>query len=45
MGADSDAGAHSWLLDSRPRDALNTYDIRLQSGHPAIAHETITGKH
>jgi hypothetical protein len=36
--------SHSWLLDSRPRDALNTHDIRLQSGHPAIAHETITGK-
>jgi hypothetical protein len=36
--------SHSWLLNSRPRDALNTHGIRLQSGHPAIAHETITGK-
>jgi len=33
-----------WLLDSRPRDALNTPDIRVQSGHPAIAPETIFGK-
>jgi len=31
----------TWLLDSRPRDALNTHDIRIQSGHPALAHETI----
>ncbi|WP_254532786.1 hypothetical protein [Natrinema gelatinilyticum] len=36
--------AHAWLLDSRPRDALNTHDIRVQSGHPALAHETIMGK-
>lgn len=36
--------AHRWLLDSRPRDALNTHDIRVQSGHPALAHETIMGK-
>ena len=36
--------SHSWLLDSRPRDALNTHDIRVQSGHPALAHETILGK-
>ena len=36
--------AHRWLLDSRPRDALNTHDIRPQSGHPAIAHETIMNK-
>ena len=35
---------HSWLLDSRPRDALNTHDIRVQSGHPALSHETIMGK-
>ena len=36
--------AHRWLLDSRPRDALNTHDIRPQSGNPALAHETIMGK-
>ena len=36
--------AHRWLLDSRPQDALNTHDIRLQSGHPALSHETIMGK-
>ncbi len=35
---------HRWLLDSRPRDALNTHDIRTQSGQPAIAHETAFGK-
>ena len=29
-----------WLIDSRPRDALNTHDCRLQSGHPALAHQT-----
>nr|WP_231727223.1 hypothetical protein [Halobacterium sp. CBA1132] len=26
--------AHRWLLDSRPQDALNTHDIRPQSGAP-----------
>jgi len=31
------------LVDSRPRDALNTYDLRLQSGHVGIAPETIFG--
>jgi hypothetical protein len=36
--------SHSWLLDSRPRDALNTHDIRVQSGHPALFHEIIMGK-
>ncbi len=36
--------AHHWLLDSRPRDALNTHDIRAQSGHPALSHETIMGR-
>jgi len=36
--------SHLWLLDSRPRDALNTHDIRVQSGHPALSHETIMGK-
>lgn len=33
-----------WLLDSRPRDGLNTHDIRIQSGLPALAHETIMGR-
>ena len=33
-----------WLLDSRPRDALNTHDLRIQSGHPVLAHETILDK-
>ena len=36
--------AHCWLLNSRPRDALNTHDIRPQSGHPALSHETIMGR-
>lgn len=36
--------AHYWLLDSRPRDALNTHDIRVQSGHLALSHETIMGR-
>ena len=36
--------SHWWLLDSRPRDALNTHDVRVQSGHPALSHETIMGK-
>jgi hypothetical protein len=36
--------SQSWLLDSRPRDALNTHDVRVQSGHPALSHETIMGK-
>jgi hypothetical protein len=25
--------SHAWPLDSRPRDALNTHDVRVQSGH------------
>lgn len=36
--------SNPWLLDSRPRDALNTHDLRIQSGHPALAHETIMGR-
>jgi hypothetical protein len=36
--------SHSWLLDSRPRDALNTHDIRTQHRQPALAHETIMGR-
>jgi len=35
---------HRWLLDSRPREALNTHDIRTQSGHLALSHETIMGR-
>ena len=35
---------HPWLLDSRPRDALNSHGVRVQSGHPALAHETIVGR-
>lgn len=36
--------AHCWLLESRPRDTLNTHNIRPQSGHSAIAHEIIMGR-
>jgi len=36
--------SHLWLLNSRPRDALNTHGVRVQSGHPALSHETIMGK-
>jgi hypothetical protein len=35
---------HSWLLDSRARDALNVHGLRRQSGHPALAHGTIEGQ-
>lgn len=35
---------HSWLIESRPRDAINTHDIRFQSGMPALAHQTIMGR-
>ncbi|APW97814.1 hypothetical protein CHINAEXTREME_08490 [Halobiforma lacisalsi AJ5] len=35
---------HPWLLDTRARDALNTHDLRVQGGHPALAHETIMGR-
>jgi len=38
------APVQSWLLDSRARDAINTHDIRVQSGHPAIAPEQVFGK-
>lgn len=34
----------AWLVDSRPRDALNTHDIRTQSGHPALAYQMRFGK-
>lgn len=33
-----------WLLDTRARDALNMYGLRIHSGHPALAHETIMGR-
>lgn len=33
-----------WLLDSHPRDALNTHDMRVQSDHPGIAPEVTFGK-
>lgn len=36
--------SHAWLLNSRPRDALNTHDVRVQGGHPALSHETIMGR-
>ena len=35
---------HSWLLDTRARDALNTHDLRVHGGHPALARETIMGR-
>jgi len=35
---------HPWLLDTRARDALNTHDLRIRGGHPALAHETIMGR-
>jgi hypothetical protein len=36
--------AQRWLLNSRPRDAINTHDIRVQHRNPALAHEMIMGK-
>jgi hypothetical protein len=33
-----------WLLDSRPRDAHNVHDIRVQHRNPALAHEMIMGR-
>ncbi len=35
---------HPWLLDTRARDTLNTHDLRVQGGHPALSHETIMGR-
>jgi len=32
--------AMSWLLDSRARDAINTTELRVQSGKPGIAPTT-----
>ncbi|MFC5973401.1 hypothetical protein ACFPYI_18890 [Halomarina salina] len=36
--------SHSWMLDTRARDALNTHDLRVHGGHPVLAHETIMGR-
>ena len=36
--------SHPWLLDSRPRDALNAHDLRVHGGYPALIHETIMGR-
>ena len=35
---------HNWLLDSRARDALNTTELRVQSGKPGIAPTTTFDK-
>ncbi|MDB2294145.1 hypothetical protein PM085_18145 [Halorubrum ezzemoulense] len=35
---------HPWLLNTRARDVLNTHDLRIHGGHPALAHETIMGR-
>ena len=35
---------HPWLLDTRARDALNTHDLRVQGGHPALSHEAIMSR-
>jgi hypothetical protein len=35
---------HPWLLDSRPRDALNGHRIRTQHRQPALAYQTIMGR-
>jgi hypothetical protein len=35
---------HPWLLDSRPRDALNVHPIRTQHRQPALAYQTIMGR-
>lgn len=36
--------SHTWLLDSRTRDALNTHDLRVHGGHPTLAHKTSMGR-
>ncbi|WP_370525599.1 hypothetical protein [Halococcus qingdaonensis] len=36
--------SHTWLLDGRARDTLNTHDLRVHGGHPTLAHETIMGR-
>jgi len=36
--------SHTWLLDGRARDALNTHDLRVHGGHPTLAHETSMGR-
>jgi len=35
---------HTWLLDTRARDALNTHDLRIHGGYPTLCHETIMGR-
>jgi hypothetical protein len=35
---------HPWLLASRPREALNTHNLRTHGGYPTLAHETIMGR-
>lgn len=35
--------AQRWLIDTRPRDAVNAHALRPQRGHPALASETIVG--
>lgn len=35
---------YPWLLDTRAWDALNTHDLRVQAGDPALAHEAIMGR-
>jgi len=33
-----------WLLDSRPRDALNTHDLKVQGDRPVLSRTTHIGK-
>ena len=35
---------HRWLLESRPREALNTHGLRTDAGHPTLAYRTIMGR-
>lgn len=35
---------HSWLVESRPRDAINVHGLRTDAGHPTLAHQTIVGQ-
>ena len=35
---------HQWLLDSRPRDAVNVHPLRTQHRQPALAYQTIMGR-
>jgi len=36
--------AQDWLLDSRPRDAINTPDLKIQGGKPIMGRETDVGQ-